>query len=125
MICVSAQGLALAFAASQFTLGWSHSVTHTRWEETWEAGATGLRPVEAMIQGPGAGMELPDGAWRVEGGWRYKLQVASQREVFLASSGATRSGWDFCAAGQCQEIGAAEGPPIRVWWAESCPDQAG
>lgn len=121
MICLALAGSVMAFATSQFTLGWSHSVTHTWWEEVWQADARGLRPIEAMIQGPGAGMELPDDAWRVPGGWRYRPNVPPQPEVFLASSGMTRSGWQFCAAGECHEIGTTEDAPIRLWSAESCP----
>ena len=120
MICIATAGTVIALAASQFTLGWSHSVTHTRWEEVWHATPEGLRPVEAMIQGPGAGMELPEDAWRVENGWRYRPRVAPQPEVWLASSGATRGGWRLCADGECHEIGAAEGDPVRLWQAGDC-----
>lgn len=119
MICETALGLAIA--ASQFTLSWSHSVTHTLWQEQWEAGPKGLRPVEAEIQGPGAGMETPDHATRNATGWRYRLEVPYSPQVLLAASGHTQGGWLLCVMGQCQELGATAGPPIRLYWTPSCP----
>ena len=120
MLCVAAAGAILALAADSFTLEWTHSVTRTQWKESWVAGPEGLHPVEARIAGPGAGMEIPDGAWRVPGGWRYRVQVPPQKLVVLASSGATPSGWRVCAAGQCHDLALAADAPVRMWWGARC-----
>lgn len=120
MLCVAAAGAVLALAADRFTLEWTHSVTLTQWQESWVVDADGVRPVEATIQGPGAGMELPEGAWPVPGGWRYRVSLPPQRVVVLASSGATPSGWRLCANGTCHDLGTTEGTPLRLWSGEGC-----
>lgn len=120
MLCIAAAGAVLALAAESFTLDWTHSVARTRWHEIWVAEPAGLRPIEAQVAGPGAGMEIPEGAWRVPGGWRYRVTVPPQRLVLLASSGATPSGWRLCAAGACHELATQEGAPVRLWQAEVC-----
>ena len=120
MLCVATAGAVLALATQTFTLDWTHSVTRTRWHEVWAVGPAGLRPVAAEVQGPGAGMEIPDGAQRVPGGWRYRVQVPLQAVVLLASSGSTPSGWRLCAAGACHDLGTTEGDPLRLWWGDGC-----
>lgn len=120
MICIAAAGVVLALAADDFTLRWQHSVTHTRWEERWQASPEGLRPVEAFVQSPGPGMEIPDHARRVRGGWRYSVDMPPQKEVLLASSGTTGSGWTLCAAGHCLDLGQRPDEPLRLWQAEEC-----
>lgn len=120
MLCVATTGAVLALVTQTFTLDWTHSVTRTRWHEVWVAGPAGLRPVEAVVQGPGAGMEIPDGATRVPDGWRYRVQVPLQSRVLLASSGTTPSGWRLCAAGTCHDLGTSLDTPVRLWWAEAC-----
>lgn len=120
MLCVAVAGVVLALAPENFTLGWTHSVAHTRWTERWEVTDAGLRPVEAEVQGPGAGMEIPDDAVRIADGWRYRPHLPPQREVLLAASGETPSGWMFCALGACQELGRQAGQPIRLWTAPDC-----
>ncbi len=120
MICLAASATLIALTGPEFTLAWSHSVTRTRWEETWQAGPEGLRPVTAFIQGPGAGMELPEGAERVDGGWIYRPTLPPQPEIFLAASGATDGGWIICADDICHEMGAEPGAPLHLWWAARC-----
>ena len=58
----------LRLAVTAFTLAWTHSVEHLRWEEDWRVTPAGLELVEARVQGSGAGMEPPEGA-RLAGGW--------------------------------------------------------
>ena len=36
------------------------------------------------------------------------------RDLALAASGATPSGWDLCAEGVCRTLGAEPGPPVRI-----------
>lgn len=119
MICASAGTLVLALAWAEFTLDWQHSVTHTAWWERWQAGAEGIAPVEARMTGPGAGMEPPpDAVWR-DGAWHFTPQLAPQRQVLLAASGATGGGWRICAGGACHPLPEDQGP-IRLWSAGTC-----
>lgn len=119
-LCVAAGAVVLALAVPEFELSWTHSVTRGLWWERWEVNAEGLRPVEARISGSGAGMEPPEDARLVDGVWSYAPQLSPQREVFLAASGATGGGWTLCAAGACHSLGAAAGPPVRLWQAVNC-----
>ncbi|MBD3788130.1 MAG: DUF1850 domain-containing protein [Sphingomonadales bacterium] len=119
-LCIAAGGPVLALAVGGFTLSWNHSVEHITWWERWEVTGTGLRPVEARVIGPGAGMEAPEGATRHADGWHYRPDLPPQPEVFLAASGATGAGWTLCAAGACHEIGATEGAPVHLWVALDC-----
>ena len=67
-LCVSPAPRRSASRSTAFTLGWTHSVEHVRWEEDWRVTPAGLELVEARVQGSGAGMEPPEGA-RLAGGW--------------------------------------------------------
>lgn len=120
MICIAAAAGVIALAADQFTLHWTHSTAHTRWKEHWQATPLGLVPISASIEGPGAGMELPEGATRTGTSWDYTPNIAPQREVFLAASGTTDTGWTLCSTGNCIELGAEAGAPIRLWQSPDC-----
>ena len=112
-LCVAgAETLRLAVTA--FTLAWTHSVEHARWEEDWRVTPAGLELAEARVKGSGAGMEPPEGARFAGGWWSWRPDVPPRREVLLAASGATGGGWTLCAAGACREIGAAAGAPLRL-----------
>ena len=104
----------LRLAATAFTLAWTHSVEHARWEEDWRVTPAGLELVEARVRGSGAGMEPPEGARLVDAWWVYAPRRPPQAELVLAASGATGGGWSLCAAGRCVELGAAAGPPLRL-----------
>ncbi|AZB63137.1 DUF1850 domain-containing protein [Cereibacter sphaeroides] len=119
-LCVAAGAAVLSLAASSFTLSWTHSVEHVEWWERWEVTEAGLRPVEARIQGSGAGMELPPDAWREADGWHYVPRPPPQREVRLAASGMTGGGWRLCAAGRCHDLGATATEGIRLWQSADC-----
>lgn len=120
MLCITAGGKVLAFAASTFTLTWTHSVQRTEWWERWEVSTEGLRPVEARVSGSGAGIEPPpDATWQKDG-WHYRPTLPSQREIFLGASGATGGGWILCAEGTCQILGSEIENPLRLWTAPTC-----
>ncbi|WP_126979284.1 DUF1850 domain-containing protein [Frigidibacter oleivorans] len=121
-LCIAAGGLLLALAAERFTLDWTHSVEKIRWHEVWTVSEAGLRPVEAVMTGSGAGMEPPAGAVFRDGGWHATPDLPPQRLVRLAASGKTGAGWTLCAAGTCHELGAEPGPPVLLWSAEDCAD---
>lgn len=111
-LCVSgAESLRLAVTA--FTLSWTHSVEHARWEEAWRVTPAGLELVEARVRGSGAGMEPPPDARLVDGWWVYVPHAPAQPSLVLAASGATGGGWRLCAAGECRELGfRAEAPLV-------------
>jgi hypothetical protein len=112
-LCLSG-GAAAKLAVAAFTLAWTHSVEHVRWEEDWRVGPAGLELVAARIKGSGAGMEPPDGA-RLDGGWwTWTPEVPPLPELVLAASGATGGGWTLCAGATCLDLGTAAGAPIRL-----------
>jgi hypothetical protein len=112
-LCV-AGGETLRLAVTAFTLAWTHSVEHQRWEEDWRVTPAGLELVEARVKGSGAGIDPPDGARLAGGWWSWRPGVAPRRAILLAASGATGGGWTLCAAGRCREIGADAGAPLRL-----------
>lgn len=120
MLCVASAATVLALEASSFTLGWTHSVERIRWEERWEVTPLGLRPTLGRVEASGAGMEVPEGAIFQDGAWQYVPALLPQREVWLAASGMTGSGWRLCVSDSCHELGASAEAPIRLWSAESC-----
>lgn len=88
-LCVAAAAGVLRLAAASFTLGWTHSVEHVRWEEDWRVAPQGLVLVAARVQGSGAGMEPPDDARLTGGWWTWAPTLAPRPEILLAASGAT------------------------------------
>ena len=114
LLCIVTAGKTTALAASLFTLSWTHSVEKIRWEEDWRVTPAGLQIVEARVKGSGAGMEPPEGARLEHGWWTYAPQLPPRREVVLAASGATPSGWRLCAGQICHDLGSTEGAPISL-----------
>jgi hypothetical protein len=121
-LCVLAAGKVLTLAAASFTLSWTHSVEKTQWWEQWVVQEKGLELVGASIEASGAGMELPDNARRVGNAWHYRPDLPLIPKLVLGASGATGTGWTFCAQGECLELGAAASKPIEIWPAadETC-----
>lgn len=120
MLCIAAAGQILSLAVTAFTLGWTHSVEHTEWLERWRVQDGTLRLVEARVQGPGAGIHLPDGAQLTADGWVYSSPLPPQRRLTLAASGATGAGWSLCTELGCQELGRVAAAPIDIWAAAEC-----
>jgi len=114
VICVLAAGKTTAFAAALFTLGWTHSIEKTRWEEEWRVTAAGLELVEARVKGSGAGMEPAEDAVLRDGWWVWRPHLLPQQRLVLAASGVAGAGWTLCAAQTCYEIGAVAGEPAVV-----------
>ncbi len=113
-LCLLAAGKVTAFAVTAFTLSWTHSVERTRWEEDWRVAGDRLQVVQARVKGSGAGMEPPDGAVLQNGWWTYAPALPPQRELVLAASGATASGWKLCFGKECLEVGGQAGDPARL-----------
>lgn len=118
-LCIATAGKLLTLAIAEFSLSWTHSVERIRWEETWHISDEGLRPVLAVVLGSGAGMEIPEGAKRIDGAWHYEPKLAPQKQVVLAASGMTQGAWQLCAEGQCYELGAKAGETVTLF-AEAC-----
>lgn len=114
MICLLAAGKTTVFAATAFTLAWTHSVEKTRWEERWQVTATGLQVVEARAKGSGAGIDPQAGAVLSDGWWVWQPKMPPQQRLLLAASGATGEGWTLCAEGRCALFGEGPGDPAVV-----------
>ena len=112
--CMMIGATALALGSGTFTLSWRHSVERTEWRETWAVTAEGLRPVEAAVKGSGAGMDPGPGAVLRDGWWVWTPDLAPQKALLLAASGATGGGWTLCADGACRGFGAAAGDALRL-----------
>jgi hypothetical protein len=104
----------LRLAVTAFTLAWTHSVEHQRWEEEWRVTPAGLELVEARVRGSGAGVDPPAGARLADGWWSWRPRRPPLPELLLAASGATGGGWTLCAAGRCRELGSAVGAPLSL-----------
>ena len=113
-LCILGLAQQVVIPAVVVSLGWTHSVEGTRWEETWRVGDNRIEIIGARIKGSGAGMEVPPGAVLIDGWWEYRPATAPLRQVVLAASGATRGGWTLCWRGGCRLLGAEPGPPITL-----------
>jgi hypothetical protein len=107
-LCILGGAGVLRLAVAAFSLGWTHSIEKTRWEEDWTVGADGLHLVQARIESMGAGMETPDGATFDGTWWRWTPKVPVLPEVLLRRSDAVPQGWRLCADGVCRPVGAIE-----------------
>lgn len=122
MLCILSAGKTITLATTLFTLSWTHSIEKVRWEEDWAVSPNGLEIVEARVKGSGAGMEVPDGAVLKDGWWIYKPMLPPGRELTLAASGATTSGWTLCTSETCVELGATAGDAVRLSACGADPD---
>ena len=113
-LCLLAGTKAVTLAVTAFTLSWTHSVEKISWQENWQVAPAGLELVEARVKGSGAGMEPGENALLVDGWWVWSPKLPAQREVNLAASGATGSGWTLCANGECLELGKMASDGIRL-----------
>jgi hypothetical protein len=117
-LCVLTGAKLIVIAATSFTLQWTHSVEKIEWLENWHVEPAGLRLIEASVKGSGAGMEPGGGAVYKDGWWTWKPELAPQRRLVLAASGATPSGWTLCVAKSCLELGTRPGPASTL---SACP----
>jgi hypothetical protein len=121
MLCIAAAGIVTALATTSFTLGWTHSVEQTQWEERWRIEGGQLRLVSASVEGSGAGIALPEDAVWADGVWTYAPTLPPMASLSLAASGATGSGWLLCSGDrQCLELGEEPDVPVRLWTAPAC-----
>ncbi|HSD37363.1 MAG TPA: DUF1850 domain-containing protein [Rhodocyclaceae bacterium] len=120
-VCAILASGSLLISPGSFTLAWSHSVQHIRWEEDWqvEQGLLVLR--EARVRGTGAGMEIPAGAEFRDGAWHYQPGVPPLHELRLANS-PHGGGYEVCQGVRCVPL--AQDGQVAVF--QACaqgPDQ--
>ncbi|MEO6663373.1 MAG: DUF1850 domain-containing protein [Rubrivivax sp.] len=97
--------VALNLAVQAFTLSWTHSVERTEWREDWRVQHQQLVLDEARVRGSGAGMDPGDGAILRDGWWIWPGNPVPLAVLHLAVSGATGSGWLWCAKGYgCHDL---------------------
>jgi hypothetical protein len=108
-LCVAAGAKLTVIAATTFTLSWTHSVEKTAWEEDWIVSTAGLELAAARVKGSGAGMEPPADAVLLSGWWHYRPSRAPRKEIVLATSGATETGWRICTENRCVALSEAGG----------------
>ena len=114
MICLIAAGKTTVFAATTFTLAWTHSVEKTRWEEDWRATAAGLQIVEARVKGSAAGIDPAEGAVLRDSWWIWRPSLPPQPRLVLSASDATGEGWTLCVEGRCAIFGDRPADPAIV-----------
>lgn len=104
-ICIAlmAGGAAIVLPTETVTLGWTHSVEQTRWEEDYVASREGLLLLEARIETIGAGMQPPPSAVWQEGWWSYRPVLAPLPSITLANS-SYAAGYSLCWDGQCHPL---------------------
>ncbi len=123
MLCIASAGMVTALAVSSFTLEWTHSVERTQWSEKWLVTEAGLQVVEASVEGPGAGIDLPDDADWADGRWSYRPRVGPLESLGLAASGMTPGAWTLCAEGQdCRVLGSVPEQDAKLWSARDCTE---
>ena len=96
-----------------FRIEWTHSVEKDAWVEQWQVSEGKLWLRRAAVKGSGAGMEPGPDGWFEDGFWVWEPEPLGVRELVLAASGETPSGWMICGV-DCVELGAAPGAPIIV-----------
>ena len=114
-LCLLSAGSTLLLSISAFSLSWTHSVEKVRWQEEWHISQAGLELTMARVKGSGAGMEPGDDAVLTEGWWQWQPDLPPQKELRLAASGATGTGWTLCHTQACLELAAQAGEPVRLW----------
>ncbi|MBD8065036.1 DUF1850 domain-containing protein [Devosia sp. PTR5] len=124
MLCIASAAGVTALAVSSFSLSWTHSVEHTRWEEHWQVEERALQLVSATVEGSGAGIDLPPDARWVDGGWTYSPHLPPLPSVRLAASGATGGGWRLCTDEVCMDLGQEPGEEATLSAAPNCEGAA-
>jgi hypothetical protein len=98
-LCLAGTAAALSLVVPAFTLSWTHSVEKIEWQERWRVDGPSLVLEQSRVRGSGAGMEPPDDARLEQGVWVAPGHLAPLPVLRLAVSGATGSGWQWCAEG--------------------------
>lgn len=121
-LCIASAGGMMALLAGSFSLSWTHSVEKTLWVEHWQVVGNRLALVSASVEGSGAGIDLPEDAVWKDGRWTYRPSLSPIKELNLAASATTPSGWTLCAGNRCYDLGTAPETAIRIWSAPICKE---
>lgn len=121
-LCIASAGGMMALLAGSFSLSWTHSVEKTLWVEHWQVVGNRLALVSAGVEGSGAGIDLPEDAVWKDGRWTYTPSLPPIKELNLAASATTPSGWTLCAEDRCYDLGTAPEAAIRIWSAPICTE---
>ena len=107
--CLMVSGaLRAALPSSDFTLEWSHSIEHTRWQETYTIVDGNIAVTKARIEGMGAGMDTGEGATFDGSGWTWKPTIAPQPKIALTLSPYTAD-YQLCSGDRCRSLYAWTG----------------
>lgn len=117
VLCLAGAGATARLAVAAFSLAWSHSIEHTRWEEHWQVGPRTLRLETARVEGSGAGMDPAPEAHLVGNAWTWHPGLELS-ELILRRAGEAGD-WQICTEGSgCRSIAALLPPgadPVRLW----------
>jgi hypothetical protein len=102
-IAIVAVSKGIVLPTDAITLGWTHTVEGTRWEEDYTIVRGALVIREARVKGSGAGMDPPTGSNWAGGWWRYFPSLGPLREVTLANS-SFAPGYTVCWNGACRQL---------------------
>ncbi|MEO8847470.1 MAG: DUF1850 domain-containing protein [Casimicrobiaceae bacterium] len=105
---IVAGALRATLPTSVFTLEWSHSIEHTRWQETYAVVDGRIAVTRARIEGMGAGMEAGERATFDGSGWSWTPTIAPLAEVALTLSPYTAD-YQLCAGDRCRSLYAWTG----------------
>ncbi len=102
--CLIVEQVVRAFVpALAFTLGWTHSVEKTDWQEDYRVLPAGLVITEARVSGSGAGMEPPAGAVLRSGVWHYVPPAIVHDRLRLTVSPYAEP-YRLCTDGACRPL---------------------
>lgn len=122
---VVGQTLRAFVPALAFTLGWTHSIEKTRWEEDYRVVDAGLALVEARIEGSGAGMEPPQGSVLRDGLWHYAPPRGTRvHDSLLLTISPYAQPYRICFDGRCRPLKelARLSEPFAVVRVEPCDE---
>ncbi len=107
---------------SEFTLAWTHSIEKIRWEEDWRIVDGRLVPVEARVQGGGAGMEPPPDARLTADGWFHYVPKIGPLDRLSLSRRGFAPDYDICWNGACRPMREVVAPgPDQITEIFACP----
>lgn len=99
-LCLAAGALTATLALESFTLAWTHSIEHQRWEEDWRVAGGRLDLLESRLRGFGAGMAPGEGAILRGGVFHDRPALPPQARLRLTHS-PYAGHYELCAVSRC------------------------
>ena len=116
-LCLAGAGVVTRLALAAFTLSWSHTIEHTRWDEIWRVLPDRLVLETARVEGSGAGMEPGSGARLIDGAWEWHPHMTLPEIVLRRAAQA--GDWRLCTgADDCRALGTLlpdDADPVRIY----------